>query len=86
MNSINPLPEIAVEFNNEDVRKASEQNRAGSWCFIITHINGRLIPKAKISTVTGSYQQAKVKADKWAWSHGCVDSKDSILVVFLSED
>jgi len=84
MKFTNALPEIATEFNNEELRKAAEQNCIGSWYFIITHINSRMIPEPMISKIDGPYEQARVKAGKWARSHGCVDGIDSILVVFFS--
>ncbi len=67
--------------HDEEVQKAMSDGNSYVWYFLVTHKSGKRLPlgKERFFYVTGSYPQAKAKAQAEGKRLGCLEGKDVIL-------
>jgi hypothetical protein len=67
--------------HDQEVQEAMSDGKSYVWYFLVTHKSGKWLPpgQERFFYVTGSYPEAKVKAQAEGKRLGCVDGKDVIL-------
>lgn len=72
---------ISIEISDPALEKATADNQTGEWYFLISTINGQHISPEEVFCRSGTWKDARTKAEAHARTCGCKDEMDSVLLL-----
>ena len=77
---------IVIEINDPALQKSVAENLKGEWTFQIDTVNGKPVLPEEVFLSTGTWEEARSKAEAHARTRGCKDGVDSIHLFAFTRD